>query len=543
MQSVKLSITCRKALEKKYDAKALARIDAAIGKWIAADATRGIRTIHLAVDDPKDMQPYKVAPVAGEITAEKVKTAIDALVASLTPDYIVLLGSGDVVPLFDVTNPTLSRNGDTDPTVPTDNPYASSQAFDKKKRASYLVPNRVLGRIPDLPGSNEPEWLLEYLAVAAEWKSRSPTSYARDLLVCCDTWKQSGKECVEYLSRKAATLMTCPPCGDSSRKLKGRRAALLQMIKCHGAPSDSWFYGQRGYDYPEVMRSTSLRKRTRKATVVGSMCCFGANIFDPLDPAAQHPGEPPISSVYLRQGAFGFLGSTCTAWVGLDSMLCSDWIVAAFLKSVLAGASLGRATLEARQNLARWSQQQGDQVDSADEKTLIQFMLLGDPSIHPVKEPEPTSLATAVLLGTAPPASVALARRQRRATSHQLGAMLTAGIPERRTVKEAKVPRDVAGLARQLTAQVGAGFNFRLSAPQVERVVSRIPQPELMTAPAVALATAGMRTNATEVVGRKSLQYYWMARRDEGPVPDVRMVTIQTDPQGNVLRTQVLASS
>jgi hypothetical protein len=52
-----------------------------------------------------------------------------------------------------------------------------------------------------------------------------------------------------------------------------------------------------------------------------------------------------------------------------------------------------------------------------------------------------------------------------------------------------------------------------------------------------------MRTNATEVVGRKSLQYYWMARRDEGPVPDVRIVSIQTDPQGNVLRTQVLASS
>ena len=541
MQSVKLSITCRKALEKKYDAKALARIDAAIGKWIAADATRGIRTIHLAVDDAKDMKPYKVAPVAGEITAGKVKRAIDALVAGLTPDYIVLIGSGDVVPLFNVPNPTLSNDGDTDPTVPTDNPYASSQAFDRKKRASYLVPNRVLGRIPDLPGSNDPAWLLNYLAVATAWKSRPPASYVRDLLVCCDTWKKSGKACVEYLSRSAATMLTCPPSGDSSKRMQGRRAALLQMIKCHGAPSDSWFYGQRGYDYPEVMRSTSLRKRTRKATVVGSMCCFGANIFDPLDPAAQHPGEPPISSVYLRQGAFGFLGSTCTAWVGLDSMLCSDWIVATFLKSVLAGASLGRATLEARQNLARWSQQQGDQVDSADEKTLIQFMLLGDPSIHPVKASEPGALASIAM--RAPIASVALARRQRRATSHQLGAMLTAGIPERRTVKEVKVPSDVAGLARQLTARAGAGFNFKLSAPQVERVVSRIPQPELMTAPAVALATAGMRTNATEVVGRKSLQYYWMARRDEGPVPDVRMVTIQTDPQGNVLRTQVLASS
>jgi len=429
----------------------------------------------------------------------------------------VLIGSGDVVPLFDVTNPTLSSDGDTDPTVPTDNPYASSRQFNPKKRASYLVPDRVLGRIPDLPGSSDPAWLLNYLAVATDWKSRSPASYTKDLLVCCDTWKKSGKACVEYLSRDSGTMLTCPPSNDSSKTMEGRRAALLQMIKCHGAPNDSWFYGQRGHDYPEVMRSTSLRKKTRKATVVGSMCCFGANIFDPLDPTAQHPGEPPISSVYLRQGAFGFLGSTCTAWVGLDTMLCSDWIVSAFLKSVLAGASLGRAALEARQNLARWSQTQGDLPDSADDKTLIQFMLLGDPSIHPVKVSEQPAVAFA-----------ALARRQRRATSHQLGAMLTAAIPKRRAVNERMVPANVEGLARELSERAGAGFQFKFSNPQVERVTSKIPQPEL-------------RENT--VVGRNSLQYYWMARRGDGPVTDVRIVSIQTDVHGNVLRTQVLASS
>jgi hypothetical protein len=517
MQSVKLSITCRKSLQQKYDARSLRRIDCAIAKWIAADAERGIRTIHLAVDDAADMKPYKVAPVTGKVSAKKVKRALDALIAGLSPDYVVLIGSGDVVPLFDVTNPTLSSDGDTDPTVPTDNPYASSRQFNPKKRASYLVPDRVLGRIPDLPGSSDPAWLLNYLAVATAWKSRSPASYTKALLVCCDTWKKSGKACVEYLARDSGSMLTCPPSNDSSKTMERRRAALLQMIKCHGAPNDSWFYGQRGYDYPEVMRSTSLRKKTRKATVVGSMCCFGANIFDPLDPTAQHPGEPPISSVYLRQGAFGFLGSTCTAWVGLDTMLCSDWIVSAFLKSVLAGASLGRAALEARQNLARWGQTQGDLPDSADDKTLIQFMLLGDPSIHPVKVADQPAVASA-----------ALARRQRRATSHQLGAMLTAAIPKRRAVNERMVPANVEGLARELTERAGAGFQFKFSNPQVERVTSKIPQPEL-------------RENT--VVGRNSLQYYWMARRGDGPVTDVRIVSIQTDVHGNVLRTQVLASS
>lgn len=528
MQSVKLSITCGRALEEKYDSRALRRIEAAIAKWIAADAARGIRTIHLAVDDSKAMKPYGISAVSGEITAEKVKSTIDALVARLSPDYVVIVGSGDVVPLFEVSNPTLNGDGDTDPTVPTDNPYASSRPFDSRKRASYLVPDRVLGRIPDLPGSSDPAWIVNYLGVASEWKSRTPASYAKDLLVCCDSWKKSGKACVEYLARNAETMLTCPPTGDASKTMQGRRAALLQMIKCHGAPYDSWLYGQRGYDYPAVIRSTSLREKTRKATVVGSMCCFGATIFDPLDPAAQHPGEPPISSIYLRQGAFGFLGSTCTAWVGLDTMLCSDWIVTAFLKSVLEGASLGRAALEARQNLARWSQSRGDQVDSADEKTLIQFMLLGDPSIHPVKVAESRGVMSSAHLGAAPSVAVTLARRQRRATIHQMGAMLTAAIPKRRVVKEPKVPGNVEGLARELSERAGTGFEFRFSNPQVERVTSKIQQPEKRT---------------TAVVGRNSLQYYWMARRDEGPVTDVRIVSIQTDIQGNVLRTQVLASS
>ena len=160
-------------------------------------------------------------------------------------------------------------------------------------------------------------------------------------------------------------------------------------------------------------------------------------------------------------------------------------------------------------------QAQGDQVDSADEKTLMQFILLGDPSIHPVKPLEPGVIASAATI----------ARRQRRIVSLQTGAILTAAIPKRRAVRETTVPDNVAGLARELSERAGAGFNFRFSSPMVERVTNRI------------------RATATAVVGRISLQYYWMARRHDGAVPDVRIVSIQTDTRGNVIRTQILASS
>lgn len=540
MESVKLSITCRTPLAEKYNAKGLARIDAAIGKWIKADAKRGIRTHHVAVDDAAAMKPYKVPPVKGEITAAKVKEALDALVARLSPDYIVLIGAGDVVPLFEVSNPTLN-DGDTDAVVPTDNPYASSVKFGKK-RATYLVPDRVVGRIPDLPGSSDPSWLIGYLAVATSWRSRAPSKFKHDLMVCCYTWRKSGQACVKFLERDTAGLLLSPPALDRSKKLKDRHQALLQMIKCHGAEKASRFFGQKGHAYPEVLRSTSLNKRTRKATVVGSMCCFGASLFDPLDPAALFPNEPPIASVYLRQGGFGFLGSTSTAWVGLDAMLCADWIVAAFLKAVLNGASLGRAALEAKQDLIRWNQQQGDQIDSAEEKTLLQFVLLGDPSIHPITA-APATTTTASLRGAAPTTAALMARRQRRATRHQLGSMLRRGLPMRHALQHAPLPKELRAVASELAKRAGDGFRFKLSAPRVQRVVSDIEQPELSMTAAGPLATAGLRSIASHSVSQRTLQYSWVARRQRGPVPEIRLVNVQTDPKGAVLRTQVLASS
>ena len=73
----------------------------------------------------------------------------------------------------------------------------------------------------------------------------------------------------------------------------------------HGSEADSQFYGQKGSSYPPVLRSTSLLKRTKEGTVTGAMCCYGASVFDPAGAANAAPGEPPIPSVYLRQGAYG----------------------------------------------------------------------------------------------------------------------------------------------------------------------------------------------------------------------------------------------
>ena len=112
-QSVKLSVTLKRQLEHKYDDAALKKIKVAVEDWKKADADRGIQTVHVEVDNSEDetmktMKEKDVPLVLGEPTPGKIKQTIDALWKNVTPtpDYLVLFGGHDIVPMFEVTNPT-----------------------------------------------------------------------------------------------------------------------------------------------------------------------------------------------------------------------------------------------------------------------------------------------------------------------------------------------------------------------------------------------------------------------------------------------------
>ena len=92
-----------------------------------------------------------------------------------------------------------------------------------------------------------------------------------------------------------------------------------------------------------------------------------------------------MASAYLRKGALGFVGSTMSAPYHPERMNWSDWIVSAYLKNVLKGSSIGRAFLDCKVHFAWWLVKE-NAPSAADEKTLIGFVLLGDPSIHPPRD-------------------------------------------------------------------------------------------------------------------------------------------------------------
>src|SRR5262245_26295165 len=190
MQIVKLSVTVKHRLECKYGRTKFNKIKAAIKDWIKADALRGICTKHVEVDDSTAMKEHGLKPVKlvdGKATPLDIKRAIDCLWEKITPtpDYLVLFGGCDIVPMFVLPNPFDPR-GDNDwlpfsqrEKVPTDNPYASSLRFRPMDRRSYLIPDRVIGRIPDVVFDKRTAWLVRYLNTATNWKPKRVDHYMK----------------------------------------------------------------------------------------------------------------------------------------------------------------------------------------------------------------------------------------------------------------------------------------------------------------------------------------------------------------------------
>ncbi len=328
----------------------------------------------MALDDEAAMRAVGGTPVADAADATQNKNAVDAVFHAYSPDYLVVLGSTDVVPHQPLRNPVFDGVNDVDRLVPGDLAYACNAPF-SDDASDFIGPDRVVGRLPDVTGAGDPAVLLAVLAAATRWQTGTRKDYESHLGVSALVWTKSTVLSLRNVFGAAEVHISPTEGPDWSEELLSRR---VHFVNCHGADSDPQFYGQDGSNYPVSLRSASLTGHVRAGTVAAAECCYGAQLWAP----APADGPGPIPLAYLAGGAFGFLGSSTIAYGPADTNGDADLVCQYFVASLLDGASLGRATLEARQRFVR-----GVTVLSpVNTKTLAQFSLLGDPSIHPVAD-------------------------------------------------------------------------------------------------------------------------------------------------------------
>lgn len=371
----KVIVTNLSVLKSKYTT-GFAAVDKAIKRLIVADAARGLKTVVVDVSDATQMKSLGGKAVTSVKNARQHKEAVDAIFRKLVPEYLVLLGSPDVIPHQRVKN----LSGDDDgTTIPSDLPYACDAPYSQDPR-KFRGPTRVVGRLPDLQGGKDPSALVTVLDFAANHQSRPASDFQTYFGLSAEVWKGSTQQSLKNIFG-SQQLAISPPSGPpwSVSELKPR----MHFINCHGAPADFHFYGQRGQSFPVSHETPDLAGKIVEGTVATAECCFGAELYNSFQPAQ----DMGICNRYLLDGAAGFFGSTTTAYGPATGNGQADIITQDFLKHVLSGASLGRAALQARQDYVL----KNAVLDPIDLKTLSQFYLLGDPSLHPITAAAPAA--------------------------------------------------------------------------------------------------------------------------------------------------------
>ena len=460
----KVIVTNFSALREKYGNDGLKKINTAVAALMAADKKRGLNDKYLGLDDAAAMKKLGAAPVKTAANRKENKTAVDGIYKSLAPDYIMILGSIDVIPHQDMRNPMYSTDPDGDPDrfAFGDLPYACEKAYGHRPQ-DFIGPTRVVSRLPDITGINDPKYLTDLLKTATSYSSTTPDAYHKYFGITAEVWKSSTEQSLERIFGDAHELNSVPPKKDSwTKPLIGRKSL---FVNCHGNFNTPFFSGQSVADeddYPDALRASFVDGKITEGTLAAIECCYGGQLYNPKFAK----GQSGMCNTYLENKAYGFFASTTIAYGPSTGNGQADLICQYFLRNVMAGASVGRAALEARQKFAR-NTSMGNPMNI---KTLAQFNLYGDPSCSPVKMVDPKGpLPKTPAKGISYATVDRVDRASRRRALFIEGASITA---TRSTSRESKKPPSksirsaLASKAKELGVTGAATKSFVVEPPK-----------------------------------------------------------------------------
>jgi tetratricopeptide (TPR) repeat protein len=386
-------LSSRGALTGKYGAEGFAVVDNAIHALAEAQARMPAHIVY--VDDADSLRPYGLEPAeAGNAWAikhliaqlvEKLKDSGEALGA------LVLIGGPDIIPFHHLPNPT----EDPDADIPSDNPYASSDD-------NYFVPEWPVGRIPSAAGDDpaplvralklaarqhlrhkgtaQRKWLGGWLGRLWQFLLRRPAARQADSFgYSANIWRQTSAAVFEVIGSRR-NLQTCPPVDAEQLPSKGLAPARLSYFNLHGVEDGPEWYGQRHYDdplslpeYPVALRPADVQNHGRAPVIVFSEACYGANVFN------KHVDEA-LCLRFLDSGTRAMVGSTKIAYGSVtEPLIAADLLGRYFWQNVHAGLPVGESLRLAKLHMANEMNSRQGFLDGEDQKTLISFVLYGDP--------------------------------------------------------------------------------------------------------------------------------------------------------------------
>ncbi|MFX0139375.1 MAG: C25 family cysteine peptidase [Candidatus Hodarchaeota archaeon] len=369
---MELIISSKKKLIDKYGFDNFWIIDTTLHKLMSALKNDGLDSELVYIDDRYSLSPFRLQPVDPE-NPEKIKKLLDNIQERIesyysTIEYFLLIGGDDIVPFYRVPNPVYDPNGDPDKEIYSDSPYASTDD-------EFLVPERAIGRIPD-SNSNDPQFLVSQIeniinSHTGNHKSGGNFGYSAEV------WKEASKDVYQAMGRNQRLTYSPPTIARTLQKNLINQKKLL-YFNLHGNDKTASWYGQpRGRSTLTVaFTANQLETIDVEQAIVFSEACYGAHILGKgLDTS--------IPLKFLEQKAECFVGSTMIAYGSLvPPISAADVLAKYFFQYVKDGLPYGIAFLNAKKDYAKKMIRLGlFHVDEVDAKTLLEFVLYGDPSL------------------------------------------------------------------------------------------------------------------------------------------------------------------
>jgi tetratricopeptide (TPR) repeat protein len=439
-QPIALLVSSEKALSQKYGAGGFHQIKAVLDQLTEAMTERGLEARLLLVDSSEGLRQSgftRLSPVNAHEAAQ-VHSLINAALpednnySPALPDTVFIIGGPDIIPFWKLPNPSF----DSDREVLSDNPYGS-------RYQTYLLPERVVGRMPDAAGPDrdrnlnfflnclkqavnrqrhklvshaltpnlplrvmetilparvrqglmaldqsahfEEKWLRQTLETSEPLLDKALLNQLMPFFYSAEAWKDSTETLRKVMGAGSRPLVSPPVhAGQFDRSLL--QQSRLLHFNLHGFVDTPNWYGQSELtriiatpslaSLPVAFNPALAREIQTPGAVVFSEACYGGHLNGKgLDDS--------IALTTLAQGAQAFIGSTVISYGSIGPELsCADHLAYYFWREVLQqGSSFGRAMQLARINYARERLSAGHDLSADDAKTLLEFVVYGDPTL------------------------------------------------------------------------------------------------------------------------------------------------------------------
>jgi hypothetical protein len=342
-------------------------------------------------DDPPCLDPFNIAP-ADPGNAWEVKLRLGDLDRALSKRgemiaAVLIIGGHNVVPFHLLPNPT----DDDDDDVPSDNPYAASDE-------NYFIPQWPVGRIPIETSWQEIESQLRSIAQYHQWTNRPYNPFQRVRYwfmrrfggffapanktagYTASIWKKASYAVYKAIGDQRSMVASPPAEAD---RLPGilMRPSNLSYFNLHGLEDAPEWYGQKDpmqdspstADFPIALRPQDVVNSGRAPKVVFTEACYGAHSIDKTSDTA-------LSLKFLSSGTRAVVGSTKISYGSVTPpLIAADLLGRLFWQYLNQNVPVGEALRRAKLKLASEMHQRQGYLDGEDQKTLISFVLFGDP--------------------------------------------------------------------------------------------------------------------------------------------------------------------